>query len=403
VRAQTIVIVGTAASDPYAGMAWMTMQIVCGLRRLGHDAWYFEVTSTWPYDPQRAARVADSEYAVPYLERLARRFGLQDRWAYRRSYSDEAWFGLPKARAEALLSTADLVFNIAGATRLRELGLKTGRVVYFGTDPVFHEIRYASGDLQVRSILDDHDDVVTYGENIGNAGCPIPPLPRLRARTRQPVLLDMWEAGAPTNAAFTTVGNWKQAGRDVEYEGEVYRWSKHHEFKRFIDLPRRVTRPIELATNLAPAESIWHGRGTEVPVFGFEQDEYALLQSHGWRLVDAPSFTTDPWRYRDYVIASSGEYTVARDLNVRLSSGWFSERSACYLAAGRPVITQDTGFGCALPTGKGLFAYNSIEEAVAAFEAVDADYELHSRAAREIAAEYFRAETVLANLVRALD
>jgi len=255
----------------------------------------------------------------------------------------------------------------------------------------------------VRSILDDHDDVVTYGENIGNAGCPIPPLPRLRARTRQPVLLDMWEAGAPTNAAFTTVGNWKQAGRDVEYEGEVYRWSKHHEFKRFIDLPRRVTRPIELATNLAPAESIWHGRGTEVPVFGFEQDEYALLQSHGWRLVDAPSFTTDPWRYRDYVIASSGEYTVARDLNVRLSSGWFSERSACYLAAGRPVITQDTGFGCALPTGKGLFAYNSIEEAVAAFEAVDADYELHSRAAREIAAEYFRAETVLANLVRALD
>src|SRR4029453_8551228 len=99
----------------------------------------------------------------------------------------------------------------------------------------------------------------------------------------------------------------------------------------------------------------------EIPVLGFDEDEYGLLASHGWLLADAPSFTTDPWRYRDYVIASSGEFTVARDLNVRLRSGWFSERSACYLAAGRPVITQDTGFGAVLPSGEGLLAFNTMD------------------------------------------
>jgi hypothetical protein len=127
--------------------------------------------------------------------------------------------------------------------------------------------------------------------------------------------------------------------------------------------------------------------------------ERRLLEEHGWRLVDAHAFSTDPWRYREYLRQSRGEFTVAKDLNVRLRSGWFSERSACYLAAGRPVITQDTGFGKILPTGEGLFAFQSMDEIVAAFEAVNADYERHSRAARAIAEEYFRAETVLARML----
>jgi hypothetical protein len=136
-----------------------------------------------------------------------------------------------------------------------------------------------------------------------------------------------------------------------------------------------------------------------VPALGVDDDGYRILESHGWRLVDAPPFTSDPWPYRDYVCASRGEFTVARDLNVRLRSGWFSERSACYLAAGRPVITQDTGFGAVLPTGEGLFAFNTMDEAVAAFEAINSDYERHSRAARRIAQEYFAAECVLPKLM----
>lgn len=357
----------------------MHMQIAAGLRRLGHDVYYFETTSSWPYDPVRGSHVNDSDYALPYLKHVAQSFDLGGRWAYRRSYSDKVWFGLSRSKAEALLAHADAVLNIAGATRFAEEGLRIGRLVYFGTDPGHHEIAFAKGDENVRTLIEEHDDYVTYGENIGTPDCPIPPLPHFRARTRQPVLLDLWRNRAPSKQAFTTVGNWKQAGRDVDFATEIYHWSKHHEFLKFIDLPERVGEPVELATGL-----------THLSI-----DERQLLESHGWRLLDAHPFTIDPWPYRDYIRSSRGEFTVAKDLNVRLRSGWFSERSACYLAAGRPVITQDTGFGKFIPTGEGLFAFNRIEEIVAAFEALRTDYEKHSRAARAIAEEYFRAETVL--------
>lgn len=401
-KSQRIVVVGTLASNPYAGMAWMHMQITAGLLRLGHDVHYFETTSNWPYDPIRKTKVNDSDYALPYLARVAETFGLGDRWAYRRSYSDKEWFGMSEAEAVDLLAHADAVLNVAGATRFAKEGLKVGRLVYFGTDPVYHEINFANGDRETCSIIEEHDDVVTYGENIGSRDCKIPPLPRLRAKTRQPVLIDLWQDGPPSKKEFTTVGNWKQTGREVTYQGETYYWSKDGEFLKFVDLPRRVGLPVELAMNLAEPETIRHGPGEAVRAQGLACDVRRMLKSHGWRLVNACAFTSDPWPYRDYVRASRGEFTVARDLNVRLRSGWFSERSACYLAAGRPVITQDTGFGSVLPTGEGLFPFNTMEEIVAAFEAIDTDYERHSRAARSIAEEHFRAETVLAKMLEDL-
>lgn len=382
-KARRIIVAGTLASDPYAGMAWMHMQIVVGLRRLGHDVYYFETTSAWPYDPPRRTRVCDSAYSLAYLARVAESFGVGDKWAYRRSYSDKAWFGLDRRRAEELLAHADVVFNIAGATRLAEEGLKVGRLVFFGTDPVYHEIAYVNDDPDVRTLVDEHDEFVTYGENLGEPDCPVPVFEPLRAKTRQPVLLDLWETQAASDGPFTTVCNWRQDGHDIQYKGETYYWSKHHEFLKFLDLPRRVGLPIELATDLVH----------------LCPDVRRMLTSYGWRLADAHAFSADPWPYRDYVRASLGEFTVARDQNVRLRSGWFSERSACYLAGGRPVITQDTGFGKYLPTGEGLFAFNSMEEIVKAFEAIRADYGRHSRAARSIAEEYFRAETVLEKVI----
>jgi hypothetical protein len=403
-EALRIVVVGTLASMPYAGMAWMHMQIVQGLRRLGHDVYYMEVTSVWPYDPVRRMKVNDSEYAVPYLARVAEGFGLADRWAYRRSFSDHEWFGMSEVRAEDVLAHADLTLNVAGATELRTIeGLQTKRLVYYGTDPVYHEVAFVNGDRIARSTIDQHDDVVTYGENIGRADCPIPPLPRLRARTRQPVLLDCWQTGRPARPEFTTVCNWKQGGHDIVFEGETYYWSKDREFMKFIELPRRVDTPIELAMGLTDAKTSRPALNDAIPALGMSEDELFALAAHGWKMADAHAFTTDPWSYRDYVQASRGEFTVAKDQNVRLRSGWFSERSACYLAAGRPVITQDTGFGTVLPTGEGLFAFNRLEEIVAAFDAIDADYDKHSRAARGIAEDYFRAETVLARLLHDLD
>ena len=385
-KARRIVVLGTLASDPYAGMAWMHMQIAVGLARLGHDVSYVETTSTWPYDPVRQARVCDSDYAVAYLARVAASFGLGDCWAYRRSYLDNAWLGPRRAVAEDLLAHADAVLNVTGSTYLAKEGLQIGRHVYFGTDPVRHELEFAKGDGDTRAFIEEYTDCVTYGENIGNLDCPIPPLPRLRSKTRQPVLLDLWQSGPPPREAFTTVCNWKQAGRDIEYQGEVYYWSKHREFLKFIDLPQWLNQPIELA----------------MPLHGLTSDERSLLESNGWRLTHAHAFTTDPWAYRDYVQTSRGEFTVAKDQNVRLRSGWFSERSACYLAAGRPVVTQDTGFGTVRPTGEGLFAFNTMEDIITAFEAIHADYDRHSRAARRIAEEYFRAETVLAKVLEDL-
>jgi hypothetical protein len=402
-KRRCIVVVGTLASNPYAGMAWMHMQITAGLCRLGHDAYYFETTSNWPYDPIRNTKVGDSDYALPYLARISKSFGLEDRWAYRRSYADGAWFGLSESKAEQLLADADAVFNIAGATRFAEDGLRVGRLVYFGTDPVYHEIAFANGDKEARSIIEEHDDFVTYGENIGSADCPVPPLPRLRAKTRQAVLLDLWQGGPPTKKEFTTVGNWQQEGREVEYRGEFYHWSKHLEFLKFVDLPRRTNQPLELAMNLADAKTIRHGTGEVVRALGVTTDARHTLESNGWKLADTHALTTDPWPYRDYIRASRGEFTVARDLHVRLRSGWFSERSACYLAAGRPVITQDTGFGTVLPTGVGLFAFNTMDEILAAIESINSDYERHSRAARAIAEEYFKAETVLAGVLNKLE
>jgi len=347
----------------------------------------------------RQSRVCDSEYAVPYLSRVADSFGLEDRWAYRRSFSDKQWLGMNRSKAEALLATADAVFNVAGATRIKEEGLKVGRLIYLGTDPVYHEVSFANGCEDGKTVVEEHDDFATYGENIGSGECPVPPLPGLKAKTRQAVLIDLWQGGAASKDAFTTVGNWKQAGCEVELNGEQYHWSKHYDFLKFIDLPRRVNQPLELAMNLAEQETIKHGVGTVVPAFGITAAEKQTLTENGWRLVDAPMFTTDPWRYRDYVQPSKGEFTVARDLHVRLRSGWFSERTACYLAAGRPVVTQDTAFGTVLPTGEGLFAFNSMDDVLSAFEAINSDYEKQSRAATAIANEYFKAETVLAKLL----
>jgi hypothetical protein len=385
-KRRRIVVVGTLAGNPYAGLAWQKMQFAVGLQRLGHDVYYFETTSSWPYDPICRSRVCNSDYAVPYLAQVCESFGLSERWAYRRSYSDKAWFGLSRAKAEELLSHADAVLNVTAATRFAEEGLRVGRLVYVGTDPVIHEMAFVQGNKDIRTLVEEHDDLATFGENIGSPDCPVPPLPRLRSRTRQPVLLDRWQAGVPSKKEFTTVGNWKQVGCDIEYRGETFYWSKHLEFLKFIELPLRIRQPIELAigvANLQPAERY-------------------TLESNRWRLADAHALSADPLSYRNYICASRGEFTVAKDQNIRLRTGWFSDRSACYLAAGRPVITQDTGFGKFIPTGEGLFSFKTIDEIVAAFDSVNSDYEKHSRAARAIAEEYFRAETVLAKMLNDL-
>jgi hypothetical protein len=198
--------------------------------------------------------------------------------------------------------------------------------------------------------------------------------------------MDHWAGGRPTRQEFTTVTNWAVQGYDVTYNGEVYTWSKHHEYLKIIDIPRRTPVPLELAMGLS----------------GVSQEVKRLLTDNGWAMVDAYQMSLNPFPYRDYICNSAGELSVAKDMVVRTRSGWFSERSACYLAAGRPVVTQDTGFGCALPTGEGLFAFSNADEALAALEAIRTDHARHCRAARAIAEEHFKAETVLGRILDTL-
>jgi hypothetical protein len=254
------------------------------------------------------------------------------------------------------------------------------------TDPVTAELRLANGDAHTREAFANHHAIFTYGENYGQPDCGVPLNGVAYKFTRQPVDLDLWPMNFdPDSRFFTTIGNYRQKGSDVEYNGQTYHWSKHHEWEKFVTLPQRTSQPFELA--MMPDHAA----------------DRSLLESHGWRLVPPLEMSLDIFgRYPKYFRTSRGEFTVAKDQNVRLRSGWFSERDACYLACGKPVVTQDTGFGRILPTGGGLFAFTTLEQAVDAIERINADYGDHCNAARRVAEDYLSAPRIGAAMLRDL-
>jgi len=241
------------------------------------------------------------------------------------------------------------------------------------------------GNTWTIDFLKAHDAHFTYAENYGAPDCRLPTFPQFEFKpTRQPVVLDFWPWVEGGSANFTTVGNWKQPGHEIYFEGDTFHWSKHLEFLKFIDLPHRTSQPLQLALSSS----------------SYDEADLELLHANGWSVIDSLTFSADADSYKDYVLGSRAEFTVAKDQNVRLNTGWFSDRSATYLAACRPVVTQDTGFGAVLPTGKGLFSFTSTEEAVAAIEAINGDYAAHRRAAWGIANDYFRSDVVLKQLLQ---
>ena len=393
--APSLVVLGMMGRMPVAGVTWQVLHYLEGFRRLGVTTYYVEDTGEWPYDPARNTISDDPTYAVRSIGTLLERYGFGARWAYRAA--DDRVFGLSAGELRRLLERADVLVNLTGATVLREEHLRVPVRVYLETDPVLPQIEVAKGNPFHVEMLSAHTHHFTYGENIGQPDCGVP-VSRVPYRaTRPPVVLDWWtsEAARP-GPCFTTVASWRQAGKDVEWRGETYAWSKHHEFLKIIDLPRRTAQPLELALAVRgqpAAGSEWVARDAE------DAEAMRRLRQHGWRVVNAMPLSREIAPYRDYVLGSRGELTVAKDQNVRLRSGWFSDRSACYLAAGRPVVTQDTAFGKFVPTGEGLFAFRGLEDIVAALETVNGDYARHARAARTLALGYFKAESLLADLL----
>lgn len=380
-----MVVLGATSQAPYGGVVWQTMQYLEGLRRLGFDLFYVEDHEFWPYDPYADQHSDNCAATVRFIAELMERFGFGRRWAYRDVASGQV-FGTTAGRLDQLLAGADILFNLTGTTELRERHLAVPVRLHLETDPVLAQIELACGNQRTRQLLGAHTHFATYGENFGAPDCGVPATDIPYLRTRPPVILDWWTPLEPNpKAPFTTVATWEQTWKDIEWNGQRYTWSKHHEFLRLLDLPRHASRRLELALATRDAEA------------------RSMLRAHGWLVRDAAEISADADRYRDYLRTSWGEFTVAKDQNVRLRSGWFSDRAACYLAAARPVVTQDTGFGNVLPTGEGLFAFRDQADVLAAFAAIEADPERHRRAAVEIAAEHLRAETVLGELMGALE
>jgi hypothetical protein len=371
-----------AGQYPLGGIGWQAIHYVAGLARLGHDVYYVEDSGAPPYDPRRKSVAEDCGYSVRFLRETMERFGFGDRWAYRDVAAGRC-YGLPAARVAALYREADALFNVCGATRLSEEHVRCPVRVYVQTDPVHDQLQLLADNPGTRTALADHTHHFTYGENLGAPDCPVP-LGEFRWRpTRPPVVLDLWPVRYdPAAACFTTVGTWKNVGKDIRFAGEQYFWSKHVNFLRVLDPPRRVAQPFELALD----------SGDEATA--------DLLRQNGWRVADAYARSRDTAAYQAHVERSRGEFTVAKDLVVRTRSGWFSDRSVCYLAAGKPVVTQDTGFGKFVPTGRGLFGFSTVEEAAAAIGEINRDYADHCRAARDIAADCFGSDRVLRELCR---
>jgi len=291
---------------------------------------------------------------------------------------------MSESAARQAFANAAAVINLSGGTLPRPEHRSSGAFIYLETDPVAPEIELHHGVEATREFMAAHTAHFTYGENLGAADCkvPLPPAPFQFHATRQPIVLDLWEPlGGDAAELFTTVANWRQAERQMTLEGEVYHWSKHHEFMKFIDLPQRTPQRFELALS------------------SFETADREMLEARGWQVRRALEFSQDADAYREYIGRSRGEWTVAKDQNIRLRSGWFSDRAATYLAAGRPVVTQETGFSNVLPTGCGLFAFTTMDETLHALEQINADYRRHSRGAAEIARECFGHEPVLTKLL----
>jgi Glycosyl transferases group 1 len=380
-RRESVLVLGLVGQYPMAGVAWQAVHHLVGLQSLGWEVYYVEDSGAAPYDPRTGGRAGDCTYAVRWVDEVMRRFGFESRWAYRDLVRGET-HGLSAARLDALYGEAAAILNLCGATAPREEHRRGARLLYVETDPVYEQLQIARGASASIDFLAAHDVLFTYGENLGTPACPVP-LERFAWRpTRPPVVPELWEtAGPPATAFFTSIASWENRGKDVTWEGVTYRWTKHVNFLRVLDLPRRVPQRLRLAMDPDdPAAS-------------------ARLAAAGWELVDPGPISRDLDAYRRFIADSRGEFTVAKDIYVRPRSGWFSDRSVCYLAAGRPVVTQDTGFGRSLPTGRGLVAWTTPEEAAEALARVDADWAAHAAAARRIAVEHFSAERVLGRLL----
>ncbi|MEJ7577427.1 MAG: hypothetical protein WKF74_10535 [Pyrinomonadaceae bacterium] len=390
-----IIVGGYLGLLPAGGITWDYVQYPAGFAAMGHDVYYIEDTKVWPIYQTAGSDWGDASASVAHLKMVMEAFGLAGNWAYRDEASGEC-FGLTEKEVREVARTADVFVNISCSTFMRDEYNQIPVRALVDSDPMFTQIQYLSqqmftpGEPGLRALVDAHTHHFTFGENVGASECRIPHCDIRWRPTRQPICLDRWTVEGQSlaiDAAYTTLMNWT-AAPPLSFEGETW-GQKDVEFRRFITFPEAV-REIPLTVAVGQTG----GAGAPFPT------EEAKM--NGWQVCD-PNVCAPDWRaYQKFINDSRGEFSLAKETYVKALTGWFSCRSACYLAAGRPVVTQDTGWSKHLPHDCGLLAFDDAKGAAVALREVEADHGKHSRRARRIAEEFFASDRVLGRMLSEL-
>jgi hypothetical protein len=365
-----ILFAGIIARYPFGGVAWCSLMYLLGLRALGHEVFYVEDTGECVYDPVLNTLAVDPGYGTSHLQSSLEPFGLGDRWSF--VNYDGAYYGRSADDVKRFAAGADLFINLSGGSWFwRDEYARIPRKIFIDSDPAFTQLAIAKAEPWYVEFFRRFDALFTFGANIGTPDSPVPVGDFTWRRTWQPITVDDWATSVAPHDRFTSVMTWR-----IESFTDVG-GNKDQEFVKFIDLPSRTAQRFRLAVN-----------GPE-----------PLLQQHGWETVPAMAVSRTLWDYRAFIQQSKAEFGVAKHTYVALTSGWFSDRTECYLAAGRPALVQETGWSAHLPSGDGLLAFSTLDEALAGVDRINSDYARHARRAAEIARECFDARVVLPRLL----
>lgn len=381
-RRNKILLLGYIVKGPLGGLVWHHLQYVLGLKQLGYDVLFLEYSEDYDacYDPSANVMTKDPAYGLAFIQKTFDHFDLGDSWAYFDEHS-ATWYGQSKASVSTFIEEADILINLSGITSLRSSEAKVPVRLFLDTDPLFTQIKNIQ-DSTARAISEQHTHHFTFAENINNPECLIPDDGFNWKETRQPIILSAWpQIAASQDGKFSTVMQWDSYKTQV-YKGEEY-GMKSKSFAIAENIPSKVGVSFQLAVGSATAPK-------------------ERLQAKGWELLNPLEVTKTAFSYQDFIARSKGEFTIAKHGYVASYSGWFSERSAAYLASGRPVITQETGLSNVIDSGAGLLTFSNEEEAIEALHRVNESYAHHCKSALEIAKMYFDSKAVLTDLLKIL-